>query len=322
MLDTSALIATLRGAEPFQAAYGVSEAEARQRLSAQWRELDRLARDDPTGYARNLEALAREAGVKLPLGMVQQQRAAAAGGDGGWGSRYLAWCLAGSVGAARGAPNNSKLGVIALSCALHSFPPKLQLPVMFPNAETAAAALGPPTAAASRSCPAGPSQLRGQSMQQRPREVPPPAARRPLIQELPAAGPSAHPEMPAARPGGGPLEQSQQLSHRVAMVRKRQQVTEAGVDPSPPVALRIEVAGFASGLCCGDVAVLLDAEQHTLLVRVEQQRPARAEGTPAVVAATACHRIPLPAGVDVYVVGARARLKSKAGQLVVRLPLL
>jgi anti-sigma factor RsiW len=128
--------------------------------------------------------------------------------------------------------------------------------------------------------------------------------------------------MPAARPGGGPLEQSQQLSHRVAMVRKRQQVTEAGVDPSPPVALRIEVAGFASGLCCGDVAVLLDAEQHTLLVRVEQQRPARAEGTPAVVAATACHRIPLPAGVDVYVVGARARLKSKAGQLVVRLPLL
>lgn len=54
MLDE--VLAALKGADPFEAKYHVSEAEAQRILAEQWRELDRLAASDPAAYGRHLEA--------------------------------------------------------------------------------------------------------------------------------------------------------------------------------------------------------------------------------------------------------------------------
>jgi hypothetical protein len=88
MLDT--LLASLKGADPFEVAHGLSESDARRMLAQQWAALDRLASDDPAGYAEHLQAMAREAGVKLPDGMAERARGAAAAKPGGVFQR-LGW---------------------------------------------------------------------------------------------------------------------------------------------------------------------------------------------------------------------------------------
>ena len=77
MLD--GLLAALKGADAFEAVHGVSEAGARRLLAQQWQHLDSLAQEDPDGYARNLESMAREAGAALPSGMLKRVRASAGG---------------------------------------------------------------------------------------------------------------------------------------------------------------------------------------------------------------------------------------------------
>ncbi|GBF96916.1 hypothetical protein Rsub_08996 [Raphidocelis subcapitata] len=185
MLD--ALLATLHGAEPFQAAYGVSEAEARQRLSAQWRELDRLAHDDPAGYAAHLEAMARDAGVALPPGVVRRAAAAAAVPE---------------PPASAPAPESQKAGV-------RPEPPPMSLLQQLATCARDVSSPGTGEAMGAQASGACTERVLAPRFAKAGGALPP---RRPLIEELETPAP--------ARPAAPPP--SPQLRHQITIVRKQQ----------------------------------------------------------------------------------------------------